>query len=121
MADTTAIAAEHADRPAKQRLSTDAKWIVATGATIALLQVAFVSMTFQQNATFNARIDDTNRTINQRFSDQSQLINQRFSDQSQLTNQRFSDQNHRIDRMQTDIREIRNLLLQILERTAPAN
>ncbi len=124
MADTTATAAEHADSPAKPRLSTDAKWIVATGVTIALLQVAFVSMTFQQNAIMNARIDDTNQLINQRFNDQ---------------NQRFNDQNHRIDQMQTDIRDIRtemretrtemqtemremrSLPLQTLERTAPAN
>ncbi len=106
MADTTAIAAEHAAGPAKPRLSTDARWIVATGVAIALLLVTLDSMMIQQNAmlmqqyaTINARIDDTNRS----------------------TNERFNDQNRRIDEMQTDIREIRGLLLQLLERTAPAD
>ncbi len=92
MADTTATAAEHADRPAKPGLSIDAKWIVTTGVAIALLQVAFVSMTFQQNATINPRIDDTN---------------------AQMREMRAE--------FRTDIRELRGMLLQLLERTAPAN
>ncbi len=142
MADTE-IDAGPAARPAKTGLSTDARWIVSTGMTIAALLVALVGMMFQQNAmlmqqyaTINARIDDTNTSISARIDD---------------TNRRIDDTNRRIDHVQTDmremrseiqtefreirseiqtefrevrseIREIRSLLLQIIEeRTAPAD
>ncbi len=116
MADTTAPAAEHADRPAKPRLSIDAKWIVTTVIGIGLLQLTLVGMMFQQNAmlmqqyaTVNARIDDTNTSVNAR-------MDQMQTDMRELRTEMHTD----IRDLRTEIREMRSLLLQLLERTAPA-
>ncbi len=99
MADNTAPAAEHADSPAKPRLSADAKWIVATGVALGLLLITLISTMLLQNATINARIDDTNNNVRGLQTE----IRERHAD------------------TQTDIRELRGLLLQLLERSAPAN
>ncbi len=116
MANTTAPAAEHADRPAKPRLSIDAKWIVTTVIGIGLLQLTLVGMMFQQNAmlmqqyaTVNARIDDTNANVSTAQIEIRELRNQMHTEIRALRTE-----------MQTEMREMRSLLLQLLERTAPA-
>ncbi len=125
MADTTAPA-EHADRPAKPRLWIDAKWIVTTGIGIGLLLLTLVGMMFQQNAmlmqqyatlmqqqaTINARIDDTNANVSTAQIEIRELRNQMHTEIRALRTE-----------MQTEMREMRemrSLLLQLLERTAPA-
>ncbi len=107
MADPDALATTpRSAAPAKPRLSTDARWIVSTGLAIAALLLTLIGTMMQQNLTMNGRIEDINRRIDD--------INRRIDDTNRMTSQRF-------DEMQTDIREIRTLLLQILERTAPAD
>ncbi len=120
MADT----AEHADRPAKPRLSIDAKWIVTTVIGIGLLQLTLVGMMFQQNAmlmqqyaTVNARIDDTNTSVTATQTDIRELRAEMHAMRAELQ----AEIRERHAETQTDIREIRGMLLQLLERSAPAN
>ncbi len=109
MADNTAPAAEHAATPAKPRLSADAKWIVATGVALGLLLITLISTMLLQNATINARIDDTNNNVRGL---RTEMHAMRADLQTEIRELRADTQ--------TDIRELRGLLLQLLERTAPA-
>ena len=61
----------------------------------------------------NARIDDLNDNINNRFDD----LNRRFEDM----NRRVDDVNRRIDDVQADVRELRGLLFENLQRDAPVD
>ena len=54
----------------------------------------------------NARIDDLNDNMNNRFEDM---------------NRRVDDVNRRIDDVQADVRELRGLLFESLERDAPVD
>ncbi len=124
MADTTATGAEHADRPAQPRLSIDAKWIVTTGVAIALLLIALVSMMFQQNAmlmqqyaTINARIDDTNANVSIAQIEIRELRNQMHTEIRELRTEMQTEMRE----MRAEMREMRDLLIQLLERTAPAS
>ena len=124
-----------AARPAKTRLSTDARWIVSTGMAVAALLVAIVGMMFQQNAklmqqyaTINARIDDTNTSISARIDDTNASISARIDDTNRRIDHVQTDMREMRSEIQTEfrevrseIREIRSLLLQVIERTAPAD
>ena len=61
----------------------------------------------------NARIDDLNDNMNNRFED----VNRRFEDM----NRRVDDVNRRIDDVQADVRELRGLLFENLQRDAPVD
>ncbi len=127
MAATTAAVAEHADRPAKPRLSIDAKWIVTTVIGIGLLQLTLVGMMFQQNAmlmqqyaTVNARIDDTNASVTARMDQMQTDIRELRAEMHAMRAELQAEIRERHAETQTDIRELRGMLLQLLDRTAPA-
>ena len=72
----------------------------------------------------NARIDDLNDNINNRFED----VNRRFDNLNGNMNNRFEDMNRRvddvnrrIDDVQADVRELRGLLFENLQRDAPVD
>ena len=65
----------------------------------------------------NARIDDLNDNINNRFDDMNDDMNNRFEDM----NRRVDDVNRRIDDVQADVRELRGLLFESLQRDAPVD
>ena len=61
----------------------------------------------------NRRFDDLNDNMNNRFED----VNRRFEDM----NRRVDDVNRRIDDVQADVRELRGLLFENLQRDAPVD
>ena len=83
----------------------------------------------------NARIDDLNDNINNRFDDLNDNINNRFEDVNRRfedmngnmnnrfedMNRRVDDVNRRIDDVQADVRELRGLLFENLQRDAPVD
>ena len=80
--------------------------LVAAGAIVATLSVG----TCSTNGRFddvNQRIDDVNDRFNVRFDD----VNRRFDD----VNGRFDDVNGRFDDVQTDIRELRSLVIEAIK------
>ena len=79
----------------------------------------------------NARIDDLNDNMNNRFDDVNRRfedMNRRFDDLNDNMNNRFEDMNRRvddvnrrIDDVQADVRELRGLLFENLQRDAPVD
>ena len=72
----------------------------------------------------NARIDDLNDNINNRFDDLNDNMNNRFEDVNRRfedMNRRVDDVNRRIDDVQADVRELRGLLFENLQRDAPVD
>ena len=73
--------------------------LVAAGAIVATLSVGTCST--------NGRFDD----VNQRIDDVNDRFNVRFDD----VNRRFDDVNRRFDDVQTDIRELRSLVIEAIK------
>ena len=73
--------------------------LVAAGAIVATLSVGTCST--------NGRFDD----VNQRIDDVNDRFNVRFDD----VNRRFDDVNGRFDDVQTDIRELRSLVIEAIK------
>ncbi len=113
MADHTAPAAEHAASPAKPRLSADTKWIVTTGIALGVLLVALTSSAL---LLINARIDDTNNNVREL---RTEMHAMRADLQTEIR-ERHAETRTDIRDLRTEIREMHSLLLQLLERTAPA-
>ena len=145
MADPNALDTDRAAAPSKPGLSTDARWTVTTGMGIAALLVTLIGMMMQQNATINARIGDTHGRIDQLRTDmrelrsgmQTEMAELRSGMQTEMRELRSGMQTEmaelrsemrtemrelrsEMQTMQADNREMRNLLLQVLERVAPA-
>ncbi len=76
-----------------------------------------ISMMFQQNATLNARIDDTNNRMDQMQIDMREMRAELRTGMHGMRAEMRAD----IGEVRTEMREMRSLLLQILERTAPDN
>ena len=80
--------------------------LVAAGAIVATLSVGTCST--------NGRFDDVNRRIDDakdRFDGRFDDVNRRFDD----VNRRFNDVNGRFDDVQTDIRELRSLVIEAIK------
>ena len=73
--------------------------IIGTAIGLATLLLMLAGLLVQQNAGVNARIDDLNASVNARI----------------------DDTNARIDDLQEDIRELRALILEAIQRADPAN
>ena len=76
----------------------------------------------------NGRINDTNRrmdngfnNLQQRMDDSFDNVNRRIDDGFDNVNRRIDDTNQRIDEVQSDVREIRTMLFEILKNLNPAN
>ena len=91
--------------------------IVGTGIGLATLLLMLVGLMVQQNAAVNTRIDDVNANVNIRFAN----VNTRFDDFSASMNDRFDDVNARIDGIVSDTRELRELVIEAIKRTNPAD
>ncbi len=135
MADNAAPAAEHAASPGKPRLSADTRWVITTGVALGLLLVALTSSAL---LLINGRIEDTNNNVRDIRTDMQELrtelrtemhamradlqteIRERHADLQTEIRERHAETQTDIREMRTEMREMRSLLLQLLERTAPA-
>ena len=91
--------------------------IIGTGIGLATLLLMLIGLMVQQNASVNARIDDVNTRIDD--------VNTRIDDVNTSVNARIDDlrgeMSRRIDDVQEDIRELRTLVIDALERTGSAD
>lgn len=83
----------------------DVRMALGAGAIVVTLGVGTCSTT--------GRIDDTHRRIGD--------TNRRIDDTNRRMNEGFANIHRRLDDLQTDIREIRTLLFEMLKNNPPAN
>ena len=106
--------------------------IVGTGIGLATLLLMLAGLMLQQNANFNARIDDVNANFNARIDDVNANFNARIDDVNASVNARIDDLrvdvtaqianvNTRIDGLHESIRELRALIIDAIKRTDPAD
>ena len=76
----------------------------------------------------NARIDDGFTSVNLRFDEINRRmddgfdnVNRRIDDTNQRMNEGFNSVNQRIDNVESDVREIRTMLFEILKDRTPVN
>ena len=76
----------------------------------------------------NARIDDGFTNVDRRFNETNRRmddgfanVHRRIDDTNQRMNDGFTSVNQRIDEVQSDVREIRTMLFEILKNLNPAN
>lgn len=99
--------------------------IIGTGIAVTTVIVGFMAILAggintqidDLNASFNARIDDLNATINTRIDD----FNARIDDFNASFNSRMDDVNARIGNVETDLRELRTLVIEAIKADEPAD
>lgn len=105
--------------------------IVGTGIAMTTVIVAFVGIVAGGiNSRFddvNSRIDDVNATVNNRIGDLNTNVNsrlddfnRRFDEMNANIDTRFDAVNRRIDDLQTEMRELRALVIDALKGADPA-
>ena len=96
--------------------------LLAAGAIVATLGIG----TCSTNARFgdfngrigdtNRRIDDQNRRMDERFDAVDRRIDERFEDVNRRMEERFEGVNRRIDDLQREIRDLRAIVIDAIER-----
>ena len=99
--------------------------IVGTGIGLATLLLMLAGLMLQQNANFNARIDDVNASVNAsvnaRIDDVNASVNARIDDLRVDVTAQIANVNTRIDGLHESIRELRALIIDAIKRTDPAD
>ena len=95
--------------------------IIGTGIAVITVVVGFMAILA---GGINNRIDDLNATVNTRIND----VNARIDDLNTSVNARIDDVNARIDdvnaridEVETDLRELRTLVIEAIKADEPAN
>ena len=89
---------------------------IGTCSTNARIDDGFTNVDRRFNET-NRRMDDGFANVHRRIDD----TNRRIDDTNQRMNEGFTSVNQRIDEVQSDVREIRTMLFEILKNLNPAN
>ena len=99
--------------------------IIGTGIAVITVVVGFMTILAgginnridDLNATVNTRINDLNASFGARFDD----VNARIDDLNTSFGARIDDVNTRIDKVETDLRELRTLVIEALKAVEPAD
>ena len=101
--------------------------VTVVGSSVGMAAV-LLTVTTLLIGSVNTRIDDLQATVNTRIDDLQSTVNARLNDLQATTNGRIDDMNSRIDDLndrvtgvENGMRELRNLLVEVLKAEAPAN
>ncbi len=95
--------------------------IIGTGIAVITVVVGFMAILA---SGINDRIDDLNATVNTRISDMNASFGARFDDVNARiddVNARIDDVNTRIDKVESDLRELRTLVIEAIKANEPAD